>query len=170
MPRPTTKSTLLEAAKANYEKMFELIDALPKGASNGTFPFEDRDRNVRDVLAHLHEWHLMMLDWYKVGMSGAMPAIPAKGYTWQMLPELNQVIFEKYQRTPLGNIRKKLDETHQKLLALIQSHSDKELFTKKLYPWTKTTSLGAYFISSTSSHYDWALKKLKRYQRALKTQ
>ncbi|MEL6140134.1 MAG: ClbS/DfsB family four-helix bundle protein, partial [Bacteroidota bacterium] len=30
------------------------------------------------------------------------------------------------------------------------------------YAWTGTTSLGAYLISSTSSHYDWAYKLIKR--------
>lgn len=28
-----------------------------------------------------------------------------------------------------------------------------------------TTNLGAYFISTTSSHYDWALKKLKAHRK-----
>jgi hypothetical protein len=44
---------------------------------------------------------------------------------------------------------------------LIQKHSDEELFTKKRYAWTGTTSLGAYMISATSSHYDWALKTMR---------
>ena len=32
---------------------------------------------------------------------------------------------------------------------------------KKKYEWTGTTSLGSYFISATSSHYDWGLKTVK---------
>jgi hypothetical protein len=45
---------------------------------------------------------------------------------------------------------------------LICQHSDQELFEKKKYAWTGTTSLGAYLISATSSHYDWATKLIKR--------
>jgi len=56
---------------------------------------------------------------------------------------------------------KLLKKSHQDMLELIQKHSDDDLFTKKKYAWTGTTSLGAYLISATSSHYDWALKTIK---------
>ena len=35
------------------------------------------------------------------------------------------------------------------------------LFTKKYYNWMGTTDLGAYFVSTCSSHYEWAIKKIK---------
>ena len=39
---------------------------------------------------------------------------------------------------------------------------DDELFEKKRYKWTGSTSLGAYLVSATSSHYDWAFKLIKK--------
>jgi hypothetical protein len=51
-------------------------------------------------------------------------------------------------------------------MALIEAHGDEELFTKKRYAWTGSTSLGAYLVSATSSHYDWATKKLRKAKRA----
>lgn len=42
---------------------------------------------------------------------------------------------------------------------------DAELFEKKRYKWTGTTLLGAYFVSATSSHYDWAYKLIKKAKR-----
>jgi len=45
--------------------------------------------------------------------------------------------------------------------AIIEIHNDDELFTKKKYNWTGTTSLGSYFISATSSHYDWGFGTIK---------
>jgi len=42
-----------------------------------------------------------------------------------------------------------------------------ELFERGIYKWTKTSTLGAYFIGATSSHYDWAMKKLKRHIKSL---
>ena len=39
---------------------------------------------------------------------------------------------------------------------------DEELFTKKKYHWTGSTSLGSYLVSATSSHYDWALKLIRK--------
>ncbi len=47
-------------------------------------------------------------------------------------------------------------------MTLAGTFSNEELFTKQYFSWTGTSSLGAYFISATSSHYDWAMKKLKK--------
>ncbi len=46
-------------------------------------------------------------------------------------------------------------------MALIDTFSNDELFTKGVFDWTGTTTLGSYCISATASHYDWAIKKLK---------
>ena len=168
MPRPTTKDELLSLSNKNYHKLIDLVDSLSKEEQEMNFPFEDRDKNIRDVLGHLHEWHLMMIKWYTTGMKGEKPVIPAEGYTWKTLPDLNAVIWKKYQNVSLKDIRKKLNNSHHEIEKIIKSHTNDELFTKKLYPWTKTTSLGSYFISSTSSHYDWAIKKIQKFVKSLK--
>jgi hypothetical protein len=46
--------------------------------------------------------------------------------------------------------------------------SDEELFEKKHFSWTGTTSVGAYCISAGPSHYDWAMKKIKQYNKTKK--
>ena len=162
MPRPTNKAELVTAAENGYAKLNELIDSIPAAALEATFPFEDRDRNVRDVVMHLVAWHKMMQRWYTEGMADQKPAIPAEGYTWKTYPALNQAIWAEAQQTSLAQARADFAQTHKETLTLITAHSDEELFTKKHYNWTGTTSLGAYFISATSSHYDWAMKKIKK--------
>jgi hypothetical protein len=119
------------------------------------------NRNIRDVLAHLHHWHLLFLDWYEVGMKGEKPAMPSKGYTWKDTPQLNKKIWEDCQKSSLTEVRKAFEASHQAVQNIIASHNDKELFEKKKFHWTGTTSLGAYLISATSSHYDWAVKVIK---------
>ena len=168
MVRPAAKDELLTLSSKNYHKLTDLVESLSKEEQKMKFPFEDRDKNIRDVLGHLHEWHLMMIKWYIAGMNGEKPVIPAEGYTWKTLPDLNAVIWKKYQTVSLEDVKKKLDDSHHQIEALIQSHTNDELFTKKLYPWTKTTSLGSYFISSTSSHYDRAIKKIQKFTKSLK--
>ncbi len=74
---------------------------------------------------------------------------------------MNVEFFKKHQRTSLEDSIEMLKKSHKKSLALIQKFSNEELFTKKHYSWTGTTSLGSYCISATSSHYDWAMKKLR---------
>lgn len=166
MVRPTNKTELMKLGAENYQKLNDLIDTIPAEKQMEPFPFEDRDKNIRDVVVHLHEWHKMMLEWYRIGMSDGKPVIPAEGYTWKMTPELNAAIWKKYQGTSLREARELLDETHQKEMRMIEGHSNEELFTKKYFKWTNTTSLGSYFISSTSSHYDWANKKIKKFKKA----
>lgn len=120
------------------------------------------NRNIRDLLMHLHHWHLMMLDWYSIGMSGKKPQMPAKGYTWKTTPELNQWILEKYSQSTLDEAKESCRLSFQRVLAMIKNHSDQELFEKKRYKWTGTTSLGSYVVSATSSHYEWAIKLIKK--------
>ena len=44
----------------------------------------------------------------------------------------------------------------------IERFSNDELFSKKYFDWTGTTTLGSYCVSATSSHYDWAIKDIKK--------
>jgi hypothetical protein len=164
MPRPTNKKDLLELAEVNYTKLLEFIDALPGDIKNAVWEHDelnDRDKTVSDVICHLHEWHVMMEHWYKIGMAGKKPAIPAEDVTWRTLPVLNHRIYEKYNGTELKKALTLFKKSHRDIIALIEKHSDDELFTKKRYPWTGNASLGSFLISSTSSHYDWGLKTIK---------
>jgi hypothetical protein len=164
MPRPTNKKDLLELSEINFNKLLKFIDELPDEIKNKTYThneLNDRDKTISDVICHLHEWHLMMKNWYKIGMSGKKPAIPAEDVTWQKLPVLNHRIYEKYKGTELKKAITMFKKSYKDVIALIEKHTDDELFTKKKYGWTGTTSLGAYFIGTASSHYDWGLKTIK---------
>lgn len=162
MPRPKSKTELVNLSNENFQKLNDFIELLSKQEQQSEFPKGTMNRNIRDVLAHLHHWHLMMLDWYVVGMSGKKPDMPAKGYTWKTTPELNKWILNKYKNEDLNTSKKYLNDSFRKIQVVINSHSDEELFEKKRYKWTGTTSLGAYLVSNTSSHYEWALKLIKK--------
>lgn len=162
MSRPKNKSDLLELGQSNFDKLIDYINDLPEEKQHQVFPEEYLNRNIRDVLAHLYEWHLMVHSWHKVGLTGLKPDIPAKGYTWKTTPELNCEIQKKHSTMSLAEAQKKLAAAHKKTRNIITSHTNEELFEKKRYKWTGTTSMGAYFVSCTSSHYDWALKLIKK--------
>jgi len=172
MSRPTTKAELIEAANDQFDKLWKLIDSMPEEVQNAPFNFADmddkkephwkRDKNLRDVLIHLHEWHEMVKRWYDEGtVKGGMPAVPGEGYTWVTLPDLNMEIWKRYQDVPLKSAKEMLRKSHADVMKIVGSHTNDELFSKGLYKWTKSTNLGSYFVSCTSSHYDWAMKKIK---------
>ena len=162
MPRPKNKVDLITLSQANFERLNDLIDQLPPAQQKKNFPDGTMNRNIRDVLAHLYHWHLLFLGWYKIGMSGKKPDIPAKGYNWKETPALNRMILEKYQVMSLGTIRKKFAKSHDEVQQVIKAHANEELWVKGVYPWTGGTCLGAYLVSATSSHYDWAFKLIRK--------
>ena len=162
MAVPTTKNELLQQSHYNYQRLFELINSFSEEQKLKEFPPGTMNRNIRDVLAHLYHWHLMFLDWYSVGMKGEKPEMPAKGYSWKDTKKLNKVIWNKYSKHELGEIKRSLDKTHYKLHGVIEKHTEKELFTKKRYTWTGSSSLATYIRSNTLSHYNWAYNLIKK--------
>jgi hypothetical protein len=162
MPRPKSKTDLLNLAERNFAELLNFIDGFPLKAQEEEFPPGTMNRNIRDVLAHLHYWHRLMLNWYELGMNGQKPEMPAPGYTWKTTPELNRRIWEDHRQMPLSEARKSFESSHAEVRKLVEKHTNDELFEKKRYKWTGSTSLGAYLISATSSHYEWALKLIKK--------
>jgi Uncharacterized conserved protein len=86
MPRPTNKTQLLDLSQSNYDKLFAMIEGLTSEQQEGAFGFEDRDKNIRDVLAHLYEWHKMLLRWERLNMSGENAQFLKEGYNWKTYP------------------------------------------------------------------------------------
>ena len=81
---------------------------------------------------------------------------------------MNILFWEECQNIATDDAMNQLRDSHKKILDLAENFTDDELFEKAHYNWTGTISLGSYFISTTSAHYDWALKKLKAHRKNLK--
>ncbi len=79
MPRPKTNEELLHQGTINFEKLFDFIESFSE--QENEFPKGTMNRNIRDVLCHLHHWHLLMREWYTIGMKGEKPIMPAMGFT-----------------------------------------------------------------------------------------
>ena len=180
MPRPTTKAELMDAANTQLNKIWTLIDAMPEGDQTAEFCFDPdkagkeahwkRDKNLRDVLVHLYEWHQLLLNWVNSNQSGDSKPFLPEPYNWKTYGDMNVSFWEKHQSTDYGKSQEMLKNSHAAVATLIEGFSDEELFEKKHFPWTGTTSLGSYCVSVTSSHYDWAIKKMKMHMKALKEQ
>lgn len=53
-------------------------------------------------------------------------------------------------------------------MELLDTFSNEELFSKGVYFWVEASNPGSYFISTASSRYDWAIKKLKVHRKVLR--
>jgi uncharacterized protein (TIGR03083 family) len=160
MPRPTTKKQLLEAIDVERKALEKFLDGL--SPAQLTQPGLVGEWSARDVLAHLIEWEQMVLNWYSAGVKGKVPITPAEGFNWAQLPALNQQIYEKHRDKSLAKIQKEFKSSFKKMLSTIERLSDEDLFSPGRYAWTKNNTLGAYFVSSTSSHYHWARTTMKK--------
>lgn len=175
MGRPTTKTDLLNAAITNYEKMNTLIYGLTEKELSTLFDFSDdekkkeahwrRDKNLRDILIHLYEWHQLLLKWVQSNQNGDnRPFIP-QPYNWKTYGDMNMEFWKKHQNTSLEQATEMLGQSHNEVLSLAETFSNEELFRKGTYKWVGRSTLGSYFIANTSSHYNWAIKKLKAHKK-----
>lgn len=164
MARPTTKDALLAAAAAEYSAFQTALSRFDAGfLTDIAFQADiaDQSRNPRDVICHIHAWQLMACEWCRIGDDGGVPHVPGPGLTWRHTPTLNAAIWQRYAATGYDDAVGLLVQSHADTVELIAAHTNEQLFNKGVYPWTKTTTLGAYFVSSTSSHYVWGIKTIK---------
>ncbi len=175
MARPQTKEDLLIAANENYEKLNGLIEKMSDKELTTPFDFSKdekkkeahwkRDKNLRDVLIHLYEWHQLILNWVESNQKGEEKPFLPEPYNWRTYGDMNVEFWKKHQNTSLEDATKALQKSHKEVLKLAENFTNEELFSKKVYKWVGGSTLGSYFVSATSSHYDWAIKKLKAHQK-----
>ena len=175
MARPQTKENLMIAAKENFEKLNILISKMSDKELTTPFDFSKdekkkeahwkRDKNLRDVLIHLYEWHQLILNWVESNQKGEEKPFIPQPYNWRTYGDMNVEFWKKHQNTSLEDATRALQKSHKKVLKLAENFTNEELFSKKVYKWVGGSTLGSYFVSATSSHYDWAMKKLKAHQK-----
>lgn len=171
MSRPATKNDLVNAAAENWDKMNELIASLTEKELATPFDFSGdvkkkeahwkRDKNLRDILIHLYEWHQLLINWIQSNRAGGNAPFLPEPYNWKTYGNMNIAFWEKHRGTTLEEAKKMLAASHEEVMSLAEEFSNEELFSKGVYQWVGGSTLGSYFVSVTSAHYDWAVKKLK---------
>jgi hypothetical protein len=118
--------------------------------------------SVKDILAHLDAWDRMWLRWEQAGAQGQPTPMPAEGFTWTQTPALNERIHADTSGAQWDEVCDRLRDSHSRIMSRLSGYSDEDLFAKKRYRWTGTTSVGSYAVSATSSHYAWASDLVRR--------
>ena len=78
---------------------------------------------------------------------------------------MNMAFWKKHQNTSLDEAETMLQKSHEEVMKLAEEFSNEELFSKGVYQLVGGSTLGSYFVSTTASHYDWAVKKLKAHRK-----
>ncbi|MGC6768843.1 ClbS/DfsB family four-helix bundle protein [Enterococcus sp. LJL128] len=176
MARPTTKNDLITAGETNFNELTTLLDSLSAEQQTADFSFDvskekgehwNRDRNVHDVLIHLYEWHQLLLDWVESNMAGEHKQFLKEGYNWRSYGAMNVEFMEQNKDSSYAEALALLKASHAKVMKLAEGFSNDELFSKGVFAWVGGSTLGSYFVSTTSSHYEWALKKIKKFKKSI---
>lgn len=163
MNRPTTKQELLKQATANFNKLMDIINNLDEEVKLATFSFEDRDRNIKDVLIHLYEWNELLINWIRSNTSGAAISFLPQPYNWSNYPDLNLIFVQKHKDTLFQDAYDDFTKSHLEAMDLINILTNEELFEKKHFNWTEDSSVGEFCIETTSNHYNWAITKINKH-------
>lgn len=171
MPRPSTKEDLIQQSQLNFDKLWKVLEEIDSKGLSTTLDFSDepkkkeahwaRDKDVKDVLIHLYEWHQLLLNFVRTNQSGQPQTFLPAPYNWRTYGLLNQAFVEKHTRTSLDEAKALLKASHHDTMVLVDNFSDQVLFSRQHFSWIGDTTLGSYFVSALSSHYDWAVKKLR---------
>lgn len=107
MKAKSEKEILLLDSDKNLKFLLKIIESVPTRKRSLSIDIQERDKNFRNVLMHLYEWHAMLERWYREGMDGDIPFMPAPGYKWRNIKLLNMQIWENYQDVTLNQAIKK---------------------------------------------------------------
>jgi hypothetical protein len=162
--RYDSKAALIASIEHEHEEFVGLASSLPQRDLEAPGVWGDA-WTIKDLFAHLTEWEQMFLRWYRDGLEGVEPSMPAAGYKWNETPRLNRAIWRKHRRASWSSVRRRFDASYEEILALSKSLPEEALLSPGQFAWTKANPLVTYLGANTSSHYRTATKILKRWLR-----
>ena len=161
MPRPTNKSQLLTALQKEHDALETALDQLtPEQKEHTSNQIEQWA--IKDILAHITAWEQMVIGWYRAGLRGETPHLPAPGFNWRQIPALNEQIYQAHRTDTYAAVRQRYQDSFLEIKGIIEAVDEEEMFTPQRHAWTNKNNMATYFISATSSHYGWGKKELRK--------
>jgi len=161
MPIAKTKQELLNAIEVEHRLLMKCVESLT--AQEFVTAGVCHEWSAKDVIAHLVEWKKMFLGWYKLGLLGENPRTPAEDLKWTQTPALNDRIYRKWKDEEAEVVLAEFESTYRRMLELAYALPEELLFQKGLYPWLRVWPLSRWIAAQTSSHYRWALTRIRRW-------
>ena len=156
---PATKALLL----IDSEKERDALSAMLGGLSReqvlwpGAYGW-----SAKDHVAHLAEWERLFGYWYDAGVRGENPPVPAPGFTWATVHELNAAIYERHRDEQLEHVMADWRESSRRFTALVNHIAEPELFMPGRYAWTGRGTMASFVYECGGNHYRWAATEIKR--------
>jgi hypothetical protein len=147
-----------------HDRLSALLREIPESRYRERGVWGD-DWTLCDLISHLAEWQHMFLRWYNEGLKSGKPEMPAAGYKWNEIPRLNRAIWAKHRLRSYREARADFESGYRKILNLVKKLSPQSLLSPGYFVWTGSYPLTTYLGPNTASHYRFAIKVVKRWQR-----
>lgn len=166
MPVPQNKDELLKAIEHNFSNLIQDLRAIPDdlvdrksldGHVAGSL------MSVTNLLAYLVGWNELVLKWLAKDAAGQSIDFPDTGYKWNELGKLAQKFYLDYDDLPYQQLLDRLDSAKRQIVALIETRSNEQLYGSV---WYEKWSMGRMIQFNTSSPYDNARKRLRKWIKA----
>ncbi|OED71368.1 hypothetical protein A143_17345 [Vibrio splendidus ZS-139] len=118
--------------------------------------------SVCDTAAYLIGWGQLVLKWYALKSQGQHVDFPETNYKWNELGLLAESFHRKYQDWVYEDLLIELESTTDKVLLLISTLSDGELYGVE---WYEQWTLGRMIQFNTSSPMKNMRTKVRRFSR-----
>lgn len=161
MEEPESKQELLELCSMSYIQLVAYISSLCGDEHRQELTKEKLNRRIKNILAHLYQWHLVFLEWHRNGApKNQNNKIPVE----IRVPSTLQLSMETQKKCAEANLKEIvnwLNSSYREVQQVISTYSDEELFEQHTVEWNGKRSLGAYLNYITSRHYTWVYKTIK---------
>ena len=150
MDKPASKKELLKSIKAERKNLEKSL----KGISDNdmlksTVPGE---WSVHDILAHIAYWESYFIERYEAGLRGEKQVMP----DWSkpgVIDEINREVYMRNHDRWLKEVKKEFKESYKRILKVVKSIPEADMFTPAKYEWTRKNTIAGYIIGNTSEHY-----------------
>jgi hypothetical protein len=159
MAHPRTRDELLAATARERDTLQHYLATLSREQMLAPGPY---GWSATDHLAHLSEWERLFFGWWEASSRGETPAVPAAGYTWATEHELNRRIYEEHAGEQPEQAVATWIDTSRRLIELVQSIPEADLFAHGRYPWIGRSTLALYVWECGGNHYRWAAREIKK--------
>ena len=160
------KSELVDAIELTYKALKADLESIPaplteKKEMDGHM--KDTKMSVCNLMAYLVGWGELVLKWDKFYQKeGKLPDLPDTGFKMNQMGELAQKFYKDYEGDNFPTLLKKYDAVVEKILKMINSKDNKELYQTD---WYKKYPFGRMIAFNTSSPYKNARGRIRKWKK-----
>jgi len=166
VPIPKTREELVGQIEKSFQKLDHELSDLDTNVANQICI---DDWSVKDLVAVRLWWTKNVLDWINEGKGGAAQLIPAKGYSWNETPRLNEDIVKKSKSRSYKVIVDDLRKQYGRINSVIESLTEEELFVPGFYQWAGKMPISRWLSINTTRQYETARSHIRKTKKAHNT-